>query len=84
MWVILKVKTISTHALFADFIWAIIFHSPYIPDLAVSDFRLFAHLKQFLDGTRVVSNEEVKKTVKDWFSGLAADFCDAGIQKLIT
>jgi hypothetical protein len=28
--------------------------------------------------------EEMKKTVKDWFSGLAADFHDAGIQKLVT
>jgi hypothetical protein len=28
------------------------------------------------------SDEEVKKMVKDWFSGLAADFYDAGIQKL--
>jgi hypothetical protein len=25
-----------------------------------------------------------KKTVKDWFNGLAADFYDAGIQKLVT
>jgi hypothetical protein len=31
----------------------------------------------------VRSGEEVKKTVSDWFSGLAADFNDAGIQKLI-
>jgi hypothetical protein len=30
------------------------------------------------------SNEEVKKTVKDWFNGLAADFYYAGIQKLVT
>jgi hypothetical protein len=30
------------------------------------------------------SDEEVKKMVKDWFSGLAADFYYAGIQKLIT
>jgi hypothetical protein len=30
------------------------------------------------------SDKEVKKTVKDWFNGLAADFYDAGIQKLIT
>jgi hypothetical protein len=30
------------------------------------------------------SEEEVKKTVKDWFSGLAADFYDGGIQKLVT
>jgi hypothetical protein len=30
------------------------------------------------------SHEEVKKTFKDWFSRLVADFCEAGIQKLIT
>jgi hypothetical protein len=30
------------------------------------------------------SNEDVKKTVKDWFIELAADFYNAGIQKLIT
>jgi hypothetical protein len=30
------------------------------------------------------SNDELKKMVDDWLSGLAADFCDAGIQKLIT
>jgi hypothetical protein len=30
------------------------------------------------------NDEKVKKTVRDWFNGLAADFYDAGIQKLIT
>jgi hypothetical protein len=30
------------------------------------------------------SDEEVKKTVKNWFNGLVADFCDPGIQKLIS
>jgi hypothetical protein len=30
------------------------------------------------------SDEEAKKTLKDWFSRLMADFYDAGIQKLIT
>jgi hypothetical protein len=29
-------------------------------------------------------SDEVKKTVKDWFIGLAADFYDTGIQKLVT
>jgi hypothetical protein len=28
--------------------------------------------------------KKLKKTVKDWFCGLAADFYDAGIQKLVT
>jgi hypothetical protein len=30
------------------------------------------------------SDEEVKKAVKDWFTRLAADFYDAGMQKLVT
>jgi hypothetical protein len=30
------------------------------------------------------SNEKVKMTVKHWFNGLAAEFYDAGIQKLVT
>jgi hypothetical protein len=29
-------------------------------------------------------SDEVKKTIKDWFSGLAANLYTAGIQKLIT
>jgi hypothetical protein len=33
---------------------------------------------------RMGSDEELKKTVKDWFSGLATGFYDAGIQKLVT
>jgi hypothetical protein len=30
------------------------------------------------------SDEEVEKTVKDLFNGLAADFNDTGKQKLVT
>jgi hypothetical protein len=41
-------------------------------------------LKKFLGGMLMRSSEEVKKAVKDWFSGLAADFYNAGIQKLVT
>jgi hypothetical protein len=79
-----KVKTTSTHALLADFAWDVFLCSPYSPDQAPSDFNLFIHLKPFLGDTHLGSNEEVKKTVKDWSNGLATDFCYAGIQKLIT
>jgi hypothetical protein len=41
-------------------------------------------LEQFLGGTRMRGYEEMKKALKDWFSGLAADFYDAGLQKLVT
>jgi hypothetical protein len=46
----------------------------YSPDVAPSDFHLFTHLKQFMGGTCMGSEEEVKKTVKDWLNGLAADY----------
>jgi hypothetical protein len=52
----------------------VFFHPPNLLDLAASDFHVFKHLKQFSDGTCMVNNEEVKKLVKDWFTGLAADF----------
>jgi hypothetical protein len=32
----------------------------------------------------LVSNEELKEIFKDWFSGLAADFYNVGIQKFVT
>jgi histone-lysine N-methyltransferase SETMAR len=56
----------------------------YSPDLAPSDFYLFTHLNQFLGSMRTRSNEDVKKMDKDWFSGLAADFYNTGMQKLVT
>jgi hypothetical protein len=34
---------------------------------------------QFLGGTHVGNDEEMKKMIKDCFSGLAADFYNAGI-----
>jgi histone-lysine N-methyltransferase SETMAR len=68
----------------ADSAWDIFIHVCYSLDMAPSDFHLFTHLEQFLGSTCMGSNEEVKKTVKDWFSGLAAGFYEASVQKLVT
>jgi histone-lysine N-methyltransferase SETMAR len=51
------------------------------PDLAPSDFHLFPTLKEFLDGRRFRSNEEVQDAVKQWLNGLAAEVYDEGIKK---
>jgi hypothetical protein len=59
--------------------WTFFFYSPYSPNLSPSDFHLFTHLKQFLGVTRMRNNEEVRKIVKEWFSGLVADFYDVAI-----
>jgi hypothetical protein len=58
----------TTHVCY--FAWDIFFFHPLFSlDLAPSDFQLFTHLKQFLCGMHM-GDDEVKKTVKEWFSGL--------------
>jgi hypothetical protein len=57
--------------------------SPYIPDLAPSDFNLFLRLNKFLDGQRFLSNDDTKEAIKTWLSSQAATFCEKGIQKLV-
>ena len=41
------------------------------------------HLKKRLAGKKFDDNDEVEKEVMTWFRGLAADFYDSGIQKLV-
>jgi len=45
---------------------------------------LFPTLKEFLDGRRFKSNEEVQDAVKQWLNGLAAEVYGQGIKKLVT
>jgi hypothetical protein len=40
-------------------------------------------MKEFLGSERMVTEDEVKETVSDWLNGLAADFYDEGIVKLV-
>jgi hypothetical protein len=68
----------------AQNVWNISPPPPYSLDLGPSDFHLLTHLKQFLGSIHVGSDEELKKIVKDWFNGLAADFYNAAIQRLVT
>jgi len=42
------------------------YHPPYSPDLALSDYHLFLHMKRFLAGKQFHSDEEVKTTVNNW------------------
>ncbi|GFV24580.1 HTH_48 domain-containing protein [Trichonephila clavipes] len=60
-----------------------IYHPPYSPVLAPSDFHLFRHLKEFLGGKRFDTADEVKEEARDWLSSQAADVYDLSIQKLV-
>ena len=55
-----------------NFKWDILDH----PELAPTDFLLFLHLKKHLAGKKFDDDDEVQE-------GLAADFFDFGIQKLV-
>jgi len=44
----------------------VLFHPPYSPDLAPSDFHFFPHLKRDLKGTHFTSDDEVKQAVTSW------------------
>jgi hypothetical protein len=48
-------------------------------------FRLpsFPKNESVLGSKRIATNEEVKQTVSGWLNGLAADFYDEGIVKLV-
>ena len=49
----------------------------------VMNLHLFLHLKKHLAGKKFDINDEVQEDVMTWFKGLAADFYDSGIQKLV-
>lgn len=51
---------------------------PYSPDLAPSDFHLFADLKKFVSGKRFASNEKVERAVDEYFRSLPGGNTDVG------
>jgi histone-lysine N-methyltransferase SETMAR len=56
----------ATQDLIATFGWEQFDHSTYSPDLVLSDFHVFLHLKAFLGGRRF-HNDEVREAVNTWF-----------------
>jgi histone-lysine N-methyltransferase SETMAR len=69
--------------LLEKFGWETFDHPPYSPDLAPSDLYIFPKMKEFLGSKQMATDEEAKETVTDWLNGLAADFCNKGIVKLV-
>jgi histone-lysine N-methyltransferase SETMAR len=61
--------------------WELLDYPPYSPHLALSDYHVFTHLKNWL-GSQHFNNNELEG-VKTWLRSQAADFFDTGMQKLI-
>ena len=51
-------------ALVDSFRWEQFSHPPYSPDLALSNFHLFLHMKKFLAGQKFESDDEIKGNVQ--------------------
>ena len=60
-------KLIATMIKLHEFLFELLLHLPYSPDLAPSDYSLFADLKRMLQGKRFGSNEEVISKTEMYF-----------------
>uniref|UniRef100_A0A6M2DT53 Putative histone-lysine n-methyltransferase setmar-like protein n=1 Tax=Xenopsylla cheopis TaxID=163159 RepID=A0A6M2DT53_XENCH len=57
-------------------------HPPYSPDLAPSDYFLFAHLKRMLAGKKFRTDEEVIAETEAYFEAKPKSYYKTGIEKL--
>ena len=57
-------------------------HPAYSPDLAPSEFFLFANLKKDIRGCHSRSGEEVVTAVEEWVNGKGPDFFSSGLMAL--
>jgi len=61
--------------------WITIEHAPYSPDKAPSDFWLFRHLQNYLDGAILSKKEDAVDEVKNFLNSRPPDFFREGIYR---
>ena len=75
-------KSIAMMAKLNELHFELLPHHPYSPDLAPSDYWLFADLKRMLQGKRFGSNEEVISETEAYFKAKDKAFYKKGIELL--
>ncbi|KAJ0169391.1 hypothetical protein K1T71_014978 [Dendrolimus kikuchii] len=75
-------KSLATVAKLHELGFELLPHPPYSPDLAPSDYYLFADLKKMLQRKRFYSNEEVIAETNAYFEANNKSFYKKGIQML--
>jgi len=76
-------KSALVSALLEEFKLEIFEHSMYSTDLATSDYHLLLHIRKFLADQRLRCDKNTKHVLQDWVKGLAANFFEEGIRKLV-
>ena len=64
------------------FSWEILLHAAYSPDMAPSDYYLFASMGHVLSDQHFTSYENVRKCLDDWFALKERQFFWRGIHQL--
>ena len=67
-------KSMETMVKLNELSFELLPHPPYSPDLAISDYWLFAELKKMLQGKRFGSNEEVIAETEAYFGSRNESF----------
>jgi len=62
--------------------WEVLPHSPYSPDLAPTDYRLFGFVKNQMRGQYYEMNEALQTVVRQCLRAAGTDFYLKGIFKL--
>ena len=75
-------KSMKTMVKLNDLRFELLPHPPYSPDMAPSDFYLFADLKKILQGTRFISDDEVIAATEAYFEAKDKSFQKKGIESL--
>lgn len=75
-------KSVRTMAKINELGFELLPHPPYSPDLAPSDYWLFADLKKMLQGKKFDSNSEVIAATEAYFEAKDKSFYTHGIEKL--
>lgn len=75
-------KSMKTMAKLNELSYELLPHPPYSPDLAPSDYFLFADLKRMLAGKKFKTNDEVIAETEAYFNGKDKSYYKNGIEKL--